>query len=85
MKITGVSTLMAYGGRQTWVFVKVQTDAGITGVGEASVEGKEQAVCAAVDDLARQLIGRDPRRVEQNWQILYRHGFWRGGIVLTAR
>jgi len=84
MKITGISTLMAYGGRQTWVFVKVETDAGITGIGEASVEGKEQAVCAAVNDLSRQLIGRDPRRIEQNWQILYRHGFWRGGIVLNS-
>jgi galactonate dehydratase len=84
MKVTAVSTLMAYGGRQTWVFVKVETDAGIVGVGEASVEGKEQAVCAAVDDLSRQLIGRDPRRIEQNWQILYRHGFWRGGIVLNS-
>jgi L-alanine-DL-glutamate epimerase-like enolase superfamily enzyme len=37
MKVTAVSTLMAYGGRQTWVFVKVETDAGIVGVGEASV------------------------------------------------
>jgi galactonate dehydratase len=84
MKITGIDTLLAFGGRQTWVFVRVQTDAGITGVGEASVEGKEQAVCAAVDDLARQIVGRDPTRVEQNWQIMYRHGFWRGGIVLLS-
>ncbi len=84
MKITGVDTLLAFGGRQTWVFVRVETDAGITGVGEASVEGKEQAVCAAVDDLARQIMGRDPTRIEQNWQIMYRHGFWRGGIVLLS-
>ncbi|MFO7696869.1 MAG: galactonate dehydratase [Anaerolineae bacterium] len=84
MKITTVSTLMAYGGRQTWVFVRIETDAGITGIGEASVEGKERAVCAAVEDLSRQIIGRDPRRIEQNWQILYRHGFWRGGIVLNS-
>lgn len=84
MKITGIDTLLAYGGRQTWVFVRVQTDAGITGVGEASVEGKEMAVCAAVDELARQIIGRDATRIEQNWQIMYRHGFWRGGIVLLS-
>jgi len=84
MKITSVDTLMAFGGRQTWVFVRVHTDAGLTGVGEASVEGKEQAVCSAVQDLARQLIGLDPRRIEHNWQILYRHGFWRGGIVLNS-
>ncbi len=84
MKITGIDTLLAFGGRQTWVFVRVETDAGLTGVGEASVEGKERAVCAAVDDLARQITGRDPTRIEQNWQIMYRHGFWRGGIVLLS-
>ncbi len=84
MKITKIDTLLAFGGRQTWVFVRVYTDAGLTGVGEASVEGKEQAVCSAVDDLARQIVGRDPTRIEQNWQIMYRHGFWRGGIVLLS-
>ncbi|NLX42804.1 MAG: galactonate dehydratase, partial [Chloroflexi bacterium] len=84
MQITSVTTRLAYGGRQTWVFVVVETDAGITGVGEASVEGKEQAVCSAVADLSRPLLGRDARRIEHNWQILYRHGFWRGGIVLDS-
>jgi galactonate dehydratase len=84
MKITEVKTVLAFGGRQTWVFVLVETDAGITGVGEASLEGKERAVQAAVDDLARFIVGRDPTRVEQNWQIMYRHGFWRGGVVLNS-
>ena len=84
MQITRITPMTAFGGRQTWVFVRVDTDAGITGVGEASVEGKERAVCGAVEDLARQIIGRDPRRIDQNWQIMYRHGFWRGGIVLNS-
>ena len=84
MKITCIESVMAYGGRQTWVFVLVHTDVGITGVGEASLEGKERAVAAAVDDLARFLVGRDPTYLEQNWQIMYRHGFWRGGVVLNS-
>jgi galactonate dehydratase len=84
VKITAIKTLLAFGGRQTWVFVLVETDAGITGVGEASLEGKELAVQAAVDDFARFLLGRDPTRIEQNWQIMYRHGFWRGGVVLLT-
>ena len=84
MKITGIKTVGAFGGRQTWSFVLVETDAGITGVGEASVEGKEKAVEEAVQDLARLVVGRDPMRIEQNWQIMYRHGFWRGGIVLNS-
>jgi galactonate dehydratase len=84
MKIREIRTVLAFGGRQTWLFVLVDTDAGITGVGEASLEGKELAVKAAVDDLARFVIGRDPTRIEQNWQIMYRHGFWRGGVVLNT-
>jgi galactonate dehydratase len=84
MKISEVRTVPAFGGRQTWVFVLVETDVGITGVGEASLEGKELAVQAAVDELARFIVGRDPTRVEQNWQIMYRHGFWRGGVVLNS-
>ena len=84
MKIREIKTLLAFGGRQTWVFVLVETDAGITGIGEASLEGKELAVQAAVNELARFLIGRDPTRIEQNWQIMYRHGFWRGGVVLNT-
>jgi galactonate dehydratase len=84
MKITEIKTLLAYGGRQTWVLVLVETDAGITGIGEASLEGKELAVESAVGELSRFIIGRDPTRVEQNWQIMYRHGFWRGGVVLNS-
>jgi len=84
VKIKQVQTKLAYGGRQTWVFVLVETDAGITGVGEASLEGKERAVEAAVAELGRRVIDRDPTRIEQNWQIMYRHGFWRGGVVLNT-
>jgi galactonate dehydratase len=84
LKIREVKTALAFGGRQTWVFVLVETDAGITGVGEASLEGKELAVQSAVQELSRLVIGRDPTRVEQNWQMMYRHGFWRGGVVLNT-
>jgi galactonate dehydratase len=84
MQITNIRTVEAFGGRQTWQFVLVETDAGITGVGESSLEGKEKAVESAVQDLSRFVIGRDPLRIEQNWQIMYRHGFWRGGVVLNS-
>jgi galactonate dehydratase len=84
MRITQVRTVMAFGGRQSWVFVLVDTDAGITGVGEASLEGKEKAVEAAVSDMARFVIGGDPTRIDYYWQIMYRHGFWRGGVVLLT-
>ncbi|MHB9034845.1 MAG: galactonate dehydratase [Anaerolineae bacterium] len=84
MHITDITTLPAFGGRQTWLFVQVHTDSGLVGIGEASLEGKELAVQAAVSELARFVIGRDPARIEQAWQIMYRHGFWRGGVVLNT-
>lgn len=84
MKIRDVRTLMAFGGRQIWLFVIVDTDAGITGVGEASLEGRERAVASAIAEMSRSLVGLDPRRIEHNWQIMYRHGFWRGGVVLNT-
>ena len=84
MKITAVNTLLAWGGRQNWVIVHVETDAGITGLGSADLEGRERAVASAVEELARHIIGEDPTRIEYLWQIMYRHGFWRGGVVLNT-
>ncbi len=70
--------------RQNWHFVEIETDAGLTGVGEASLEWRERTVAAAVDELAALLIGQDPTPIEHHWQRLHRHGFWRGGVVLTS-
>lgn len=84
MKITSVDTILAWGGRQNWVIVQVETDAGITGIGSGDLEGKEKSVASAVGDLARLIIGRDPTRVEYLWQIMHREGFWRGGVVLNT-
>jgi len=84
MKITGVRTLMAGVPRQNWLFVIIDTDTGLSGVGEASLEGKERTVETAVKEMAPHLIGKDPTRIEFHWQVLYRHGFWRGGVVLNT-
>ncbi|HET8628851.1 MAG TPA: galactonate dehydratase [Thermomicrobiales bacterium] len=84
MQITAIRNRFMAVERQNWHFVEVETDAGITGVGEASLEGRERTVAAAVDDLARLLLGQDPGPIEHHWQRLHRHGFWRGGVVLTS-
>ena len=84
MKITDVKTFITWGEPRNWVFVKVLTDAGLHGWGEATLEGKEQTVAACVEELGRSLIGKDPTAVEHHWQVLYRHGFWRGGVVLSS-
>ena len=85
MKIRAVNThFVNVGPNRTWVLVKVSTDEGIHGWGEAGIEGKEKAVAAAISELERQLVGRDPFQIELLWQEMYRNAFWVGGPVLTS-
>ena len=84
MKIVAIENQLMRVARQNWHFVKITTDEGITGVGEASLEGREKTVAAAVDEFSRYLIGEDPGPIEHHWQRLHRHGFWRGGVVLNS-
>lgn len=82
MKISEVKTYLVNAGRQNWVFVKVMTDEGLYGWGEASVEGQELAAEAAIHVLAeRSVIGENPRNVDKIYQKMYRHGFWKSGFI----
>ena len=67
-----------------WLFLKMTSDDGLVGWGEPIVEGRADTVLAAVKELSAYLIGQDPRRVEDLFQVLYRGGFYRGGPVLTS-
>lgn len=67
-----------------WLFLKIETDEGITGWGEPIVEGKADTVAAAVMEMSEQIIGKDPMRIEDIFQVLYRGGFYRGGPILTS-
>jgi galactonate dehydratase len=64
--------------------VRITTDEGIVGWGEATLEGKPRSTWAAVEELAEYLIGQDPLRVEHHWQNIYRSAFFRGGNVLMS-
>ncbi len=81
MKITGLSTVVVGAEMRNWVFVKVQTDEGLVGWGEATVEWKTRSVVACVEDFASLLVGEDPRRVEHVFQIMVRQHFFRPGMV----
>jgi len=81
VKITGISTVVVNAQMRNWVFVKVSTDDGLVGWGEASLEWKTRSVVGAVADLEPLIIGQDPRRVEHIYQILYRQGFFRPGMI----
>lgn len=67
-----------------WLFLKISTDEGIVGWGEPIVEGRAETVSAAVNELSEYLIGKDPFRIEDHFQVLYRSGFYRGGPILTS-
>lgn len=67
-----------------WVFLKITTEDGLSGWGEPSLEGKAHTVMAGVEEMKRDLIGRDANRIEDIFQVLYRAGFYRGGPVLMS-
>jgi galactonate dehydratase len=81
MKIT---TLTTYRLPPRWMFLKVETDEGVTGWGEPVIEGRARTVQTAVDELAEYVIGKDPSRINDLWQTLYRGGFYRGGPILMS-
>ncbi|GAB7028652.1 galactonate dehydratase [Streptomyces sp. NPDC021749] len=78
MKITSLTT---YQVPPRWSFLKIETDAGITGWGEPVLEGRAASVAATVEELSDYLIGQDPSRIEDLWTVLYRGGFYRGGGI----
>lgn len=81
MKITEVNTYFV---RPRWGFVEIITDSGLTGWGEAVLEGHAAAVLACVQEYKDYLIGQDPSRIEDIWSTIYRAGFYRGGGVLMS-
>ena len=78
MKITSMTTFVL---PPRWLFLKIETDEGIVGWGEPVLEGRAASVAAAVEELSDYLIGKDPRRIEEHWTVLYRSGFYRGGGI----
>ncbi len=81
MKITKVNTFFV---RPRWGFVEIVTDNGLTGWGEAVLEGHCRAVLACVEEYRDYLVGKDPSRIEDIWSTIYRAGFYRGGGVMMS-
>ena len=66
---------------KNYIFVRVHTDEGLTGLGEASLGGYTSTIIALLEDLSQLLIGEDPTRIEYLSQVMQRQKFWRGGVV----
>ncbi len=82
MKVFGVT--IEKGSDRPYVFVKIETDAGVVGWGEATLEGKAGAVMATVNDLREFIVGHDPMMVEHHWQAMYVHAFYRAGPIMGS-
>ena len=81
MKIAKIETFQV---PPRWLFVRLETDDGLVGWGEASLEGHAEAVEGAFESLKDRFIGTDATRIEDIWQTAYRLGFYRGGPVLMS-
>ncbi len=85
MKITKIRAQVVNARLRNWIFVRIETDQpGLTGLGEATLEFQTRAVVGAVEDLAGLIEGEDPRNIEHIWQVLFRHPFFKGGIVTMS-
>ncbi len=84
MKITDIATYMVDFGVSNYIFVKVFTDEGIEGVGEATLEGKELSVLGAIEEMKRIFVGEDPRNIEILWRKWHMTSCWKGVTDFTA-
>ena len=82
MKVFGVS--LTPQSDRPYVFVKIETNQGVVGWGEGTLEGKAGAVMACINDFRDFLIGNDPMQVEHHWQSMYVHSFYRAGPVMGS-
>src|ERR671923_1451789 len=84
MKITSIEPLVVDVESRNWLFVTVDTDEGVSGVGEGSLPGHPRAVAAAVEEYREYLVGEDPARIQHLWQVMYRQPFFRSGAVVLS-
>ncbi|HSG35517.1 MAG TPA: bifunctional D-altronate/D-mannonate dehydratase, partial [Sphingomonadaceae bacterium] len=84
MKITSARVIVTCPGRN-FVTLRIETDQGVHGVGDATLNGRELAVASYLaDHVIPCLIGKDPQRIEDIWQYLYRGAYWRRGPVTMS-
>src|SRR6266581_4193577 len=84
LKIVSAKVIVTCPGRN-FVTLKIETSDGITGLGDATLNGRELAVASYLNDhLIPCLIGRDPHQIEDIWQYFYRGAYWRRGPVTMA-
>jgi galactonate dehydratase len=84
MEITSVEPIVVDVESRNWLFVVVDTDEGVSGIGEGSLPGHPLAVAAAVEEYRQYVVGQDPARIQHLWQLMYRRPFFRSGAVTLS-
>jgi galactonate dehydratase len=84
MKITKIETFKGWVDWCNWLFVRISTDEGLVGWGEASLHGAIESVETAIGEFAPHLVGLDPAGPQQHWHRLYNAWRWRGGAVFMT-
>ena len=87
MQIQDVQTFLVHDGdvyNRNWILCKITTTDGLEGWGEAGISGKDLTLAAAIKENERYLKGKDPTRIEEHWQYIYRRAFFRGGPILCG-
>jgi galactonate dehydratase len=85
MRITAVEPLVLGTSWRNLVFIKVKTDEGLYGIGECTLQNREEGVLGYLGGAARRhVIGSDPFNIEDLWLRMYRNDFWRGGVIATT-
>jgi len=84
VRLADFKTFLVHDGYRTFVFLKLYTDDGLTGVGEGSTEWNELAVEAAIRQMCGRLRGADPFQTEALWEQLYRDSYWRNDLIINS-
>ncbi|HPC44789.1 MAG TPA: mandelate racemase/muconate lactonizing enzyme family protein, partial [Candidatus Latescibacteria bacterium] len=85
MRITDVKPLVLGTSWRNIIFIKVETDEALTGIGEATIQNREEGVLGYLEGAKRRhVIGSDPFNVEDLWLRMYRNDFWRNGVIATT-
>ena len=84
LKVTALKVIPVWTGGMTYVFVKLYTNQGITGVGEGGLRGHAGTMIAAIQEHERYIVGKNPLEIERHFQAMYRWPRWRGGPVLNG-
>jgi len=84
LKVTKLKVIPVWTGSMNYIYVKLYTNKGITGVGEGGIRGRGATMIAAIKEHERYIVGKNPLQIEKHWQAMYRWPRWRGGPILNS-